>query len=151
MWLTVIFPDLCICTYILTPTPPIAHARPPLLMQICALCNVMTQVKAEMMPHIHRHTEGINNIKHLLVYDNCYAISCHHLWCSNWGSFHTEGVLQSRCSFIPPPIEDGHVTYPQAVYTLALCVAVVCQWSIEVSNIGHATYTKYMTIMQHKW
>lgn len=102
MWLTVIFPDLCICTCILTPTPPMAPARPHFILQFCALCNVMTQVKAEMVPHIHRHTEGISNIKQLLVYDNCYAISCHHLWCSNWGSFHTEGVLQSRCSFIPP-------------------------------------------------
>ena len=102
MWLTVIFADLCICTCILTPTPPMAPAHPHFIMQFCALCNVMTQVKAEIVPHIHQHTEGIHQIKHLLVYDNCYAISCHHLWCSNWGSFHTEGVLQSRCSFTLP-------------------------------------------------
>ena len=80
MWLTVIFPDLCIYVYILTYTPRMAPAHPLFMTQFCALCNVMTQVKAEMMSHIHQHTEGISNIKQLLVYDNCYAISCHHLW-----------------------------------------------------------------------
>ena len=70
-----------------------APAHPLLNVQLCALCKVMTRVESKYAVTFHQHTEGIHQIKHLLVYDNCYAISCHHLWCKNWGSFHIEDVL----------------------------------------------------------
>ena len=119
MWLTVIFPDLCICLYILTYTPRMAPAHPLLIGAIACIMQGHDVGENGLCLTFHRHTEGIHQIKHLLVYDNCYAISCHHLWCKNWGSFHIEDVLQSRCTFYPTPIEDGHATYPEAVHSSA--------------------------------
>jgi len=50
---------------------------------------------------VHQHTEGISNINYLLVYDNCYGISCHSLECMKLLHYHTEGVLQCRCTKYP--------------------------------------------------
>jgi len=101
MWLTVIFPDLCRSTCTYTHTPRLAHARPPFTMQLRLLCNVMTCGESRNHASVHQHTEGISNINYLLVYDNCYGISCHSLECMKLLHYHTEGVLQSRCTKYP--------------------------------------------------
>ena len=80
MWLTVIFPDLCIYVYILTHTPRLAPAHPLLMCAIARIMQGHDAGESQMCLTFHRHTEGIHSFKHLLVYDNCYAISCHHLW-----------------------------------------------------------------------
>jgi hypothetical protein len=59
------------------------------------------------------------------------------------GVFTPKVCYKADAHLYHPPIEDGHVTYSQAVCTLALCIAVVCQWSIEVSNIGRYIYKVY--------
>ena len=80
MWLTVIFPDLCIYTCILTYYPPMAPAHPSLMPAIVRIMQGHDVGESRIDASLHRHTEGIHQIKHLLVYDNCYAISCHHKW-----------------------------------------------------------------------
>ena len=81
MWLTVIFPDLCIYVYILTYTPRMAPAHPLFMTQFCALCNVMAHGESRQTETLHQHTEGVSNFNGLLVYDNCYGISCQSLDC----------------------------------------------------------------------
>ena len=98
MWLTVIFPDLCRYVYTYTTLPPVAPARPSSHTQLPALCKVMTCGESTNHASVHQHTEGISNINYLLVYDNCYGISCHSLECMKLLHYHTEGVLQCRCT-----------------------------------------------------
>ena len=129
MWLTVIFPNLCVYVYILTHTPRMAPAHPLLMCAIACIMQGHDVGENRLCLTFHRHTEGIHSFKHLLVYDNCYAISCHHLWWNNRGSFHTKGVLQSRCSFTLPL----HRRWSCHISTSRV---PLCQWSIEVSNIG---------------
>ena len=41
-----------------------------------ALCKHMTCVERKITPSIHHHIKDMNVISNLLVYDNCYSISC---------------------------------------------------------------------------
>ena len=60
------------------------------------------------------------------------------------GGVFTPKVCYKADAHLPyPSIEDGHVTYPQAVYSSA-------NGQLRCPTLDD-TYTKYMTIMQHKW
>jgi len=57
-----------------------APAHPSLMPAIVRIMQGHDVGESRIDASLHRHTEGIHQIKHLLVYDNCYAISCHHKW-----------------------------------------------------------------------
>jgi len=63
-------------TYI-TYTPAMAPAHPAFTAQLDALCKVMTHGESSKTETLHHYIEDVNKISDLLVYDNCYAISCH--------------------------------------------------------------------------
>jgi len=67
-------------TYIRTP-PPCPLPTPLITAQLCALCKVMTCGESRQTEAVHQHTEGVSNFNGLLVYDNCYGISCQSLDC----------------------------------------------------------------------
>ena len=50
---------------------------------------------------IHHTIQSMNIYSYLLVYDNCYRISCHSLECVKLLHYHTEGVLKIRCTKYP--------------------------------------------------
>ena len=56
-----------------------APAHPAFTAQLRVLCNVMTCGESRQTDAFHQHTEGVSNFNDLLVYDNCYGISCHAL------------------------------------------------------------------------
>lgn len=45
--------------------------------QLSALCNVMTCGESSSSALVHQHIEDMFSFNDLLVYDNCYGISCH--------------------------------------------------------------------------
>ena len=79
MWLTLYFPDLCIYVYTVTPHPPVALAYPCLTAQLRTSCNVMAHGEGKHHVNIHHVIQSMWDINGLLVFDNCYAISCHYL------------------------------------------------------------------------
>jgi len=78
MWLTLHFPDLCWDTCIYTYTPPVAPAYPSL--NACVVKHNTLQGCGEKTIDviIHHTIQSMNKNNGLLVYDNCYAISCHY-------------------------------------------------------------------------
>ena len=62
-----------------THTPPHGPCPPPLTAQLRALCNVMTRGESTITATFHHHIKDVLDINTLLVYDNCYTISCHYL------------------------------------------------------------------------
>ena len=79
MWLTLIISDLCIYVYTVTPHPPVALAYPCLTAQLRTSCNVMAHGEGKHHGNIHHVIRSMWDINGLLVFDNCYAISCHYL------------------------------------------------------------------------
>ena len=73
-------PFFLICVNIhayITYTPLVAPAHPAFTAQLHVSCNVMTCGESSQTDTFHQHTEGVSNINALLVFDNCYGISCH--------------------------------------------------------------------------
>ena len=79
MWLTPHFPDLCRSSCIYNAMG--AHGPCPATfnVQLRPLCKAMTCVEGKCDSIIHHRIEDTFSINRLLVYDNCYAISCHSL------------------------------------------------------------------------
>lgn len=125
-----------------------AHARP--LLSHTIACIMQGHGVGEDRNHasVHQHTEGISNINYLLVYDNCYGISCHSLECMKLLHYHTEGVLQCRCTKYPTHHLWWSLHDPTSRVPL-------CQLK-SPSNVGHFTiyevYDIYATqlVMQHE-
>ena len=76
-----------------------APVHPHFTAQFCALCGVMTCGESRINASLHQYIKDVNKINGLLVYDNCYGISCHSKECVKLLHYNTEGVLQCRCSF----------------------------------------------------
>jgi len=53
---------------------------------------------------IHHVIKDGNKFSDLVVYNNCYAISCHALAWVIESNCHTEGVLQIQSTFLPLPL-----------------------------------------------
>ena len=79
MWLTPHFPDLCRSSCIYTLGGRMAPAHPTFNVQLRPLCKVMTCVESKCDSIIHHRIEDTFSFNKLLVYDNCYVISCHSL------------------------------------------------------------------------
>lgn len=143
MWLTVIFPNLCVSVYILTYTPHMAPAHPFLNTRMAkhnALQGCGENINSAT---IHHSIQSMSINNSLLVYDNCYSISCHSLEWINRGSFHTKGVLQSRCLFTLPlhrrwSHHVHHITYQHRRWD-----SLVQPWTYTIYKV----YDNYATQM----
>ena len=56
-----------------------APARPPLNVRVVMYNALQGCGEDTIDAYIHHYTKGISIISRLLVYDNCYAISCHYI------------------------------------------------------------------------
>ena len=74
-------PFFLICVFLcihLTWDGGVAPAYPAFTAQLPVLCKVMTHGESSKTETLHQYIEDVNKISGLLVYDNCYAISCHY-------------------------------------------------------------------------
>ena len=119
-WLTLYFTDLCRSTCIYNVHPPHGPCPLPLTAQLHVSCGVMTRGENKSTATFHHHIKDVLVINTLLVYDNCYTISCHHLWWKNRAYFHTKGVLKCRCTkYHHPPSLMVRCMIPRAVCSSA--------------------------------
>jgi len=83
MWLTLIISDLCIYVYILTPHPPVAHAYPRLTRTYIHIHTHIRVGEGNICVTIHQHKQNASIYSDLRAMNNCYAISCQCLHCTN--------------------------------------------------------------------
>ena len=123
----------------ITPTPAVAPAPPLFTAQLSALCNVMTCGESSQTATLHHHIEDMFSFNGLLVFDNCYAISCHALAWKIPLDFHTKGVLQMPITYsvaIPPRVWCS-------LAELHTACRIVKLPQFEVSNVGLYTSKMY--------
>ena len=103
MWLTLIFPDLCRCTSILTHYPPLPPAYPtspykyaPVRGSSCfgGSCYHVMFHHMLTLSHVYRAIRPLGN---------CYAISCRVILRVKGCDHKKQCVLKSQCTFYPYP------------------------------------------------